>query len=320
MSEDRQFLSQIVKRTPLKGPEALTLLRRLLQSQVDGAAEGHLAAGRALFAAADSVPEIEKRMLYDQMFFCLVRALEDFAMLALMGWDDTRHPLDTYLNLDRPELRAFFVRARKGVGDDVIFKLMGVAPWAVLKKLPVCKELDLSDDQDALDWGTRDAREVLMRFGKLYHTIFEDADTQLGPWQTAYAKTPIGLKLIANLDNEDSEMLLGTEQADPASAGTPTVFSAPVKVDGNFAVRVLDELELVCRQLKRLAYRRLLLLDDISGVAAELRNEWRAHLKTLAEKKSAVAPVAEPKPAGVGHKVMELGGLKIIHSKREIDK
>src|SRR5580700_2064076 len=108
MDDGKQFLSQILKRTPLKGAEATALLRRLLRSQADGAADGHLAAGVALFSAAEIAPGMEKQLLYDQIFFCLMRALEDFAMLCLMGWDESRHPLDSYLNLDRPELRAFF--------------------------------------------------------------------------------------------------------------------------------------------------------------------------------------------------------------------
>src|SRR5882672_4920170 len=170
MEEQKQFLSQIIKRTPLKGAEANLLLKRLLKSQADGAADGHLAAGVALFAAADIAPEIEKRLMYDQIFFCLMRALEDFAMLALMGWDETRHPLDIYLNLDRPELRAFFARARKGLGDEVMFKIMGLAPWPVLKKLPAFKDKDFESDESALDWAVQDARETLMRYGKLYHT------------------------------------------------------------------------------------------------------------------------------------------------------
>lgn len=286
MEEQKQFLSQIIKRTPLKGAEANVLLKRLLKSQADGAADGHLAAGVALFAAADIAPEIEKRLLYDQIFFCLMRALEDFAMLCLMGWDESRHPLDIYLNLDRPELRAFFARARKGLSDDVMYKLMGLAPWDLLKKMPAFAKMDFSNEEAALDWASRDARETLMRYGKLYHTIPEDADTETGPWQIAYAKAPIGLKLLLSLESDETEMLLGSEQADPATKDTPTVFSSVVHVDLNFAERVLHELEGVCRQLKRLAQRRLLMMEDPTAMPAAAKADWLAHVKALAEKRA----------------------------------
>jgi hypothetical protein len=293
MSEDRKFLSQILKRQPLKGEEATALLRRLLRSQADGAADGHLAAGVALFAAAEIAPDIEKRLLYDQIFFCLMRALEDFAMLCLMGWDESRHPLDIYLNLDRPELRAFFARARKGLGDEVMFRLVGVAPWDVLKKQPAFKGKDFSADEAALDWAARDAQETLIRFGKLYHTTAEDADTELGPWQIAYARAPIGLKLLMNLESPETEMLLGSEQADPVSKLPPTVLSAPVQVDLNFAERLLHDLEGVCRQLKRLAQRRLVMLEDPGAVAPLVRAQWQEHLHALAKLHPRAAPAAE---------------------------
>lgn len=337
MGEERQFLSQILKRTPLKGDEATVLLRRLLRSQADGAADGHLAAGVALFAAADIAPEIEKRLLYDQIFFCLMRALEDFAMLCLMGWDESRHPLDIYLNLDRPELRAFFARARKGLGDEVMFKLMGIAPWSVLKRLPAFKDKDFGPDEEALEWAVRDAKETLQRFGKLYHTIPEDADTEIGPWQIAYAKAPIGLKLLMSSDNADTEILMGAEQADPASQLPSTIFSAVVKVDLHFAERILHDLEGVCRQIKRLAHRRLLMMDDPLSLAAEIREQWQAHLLALAkqhpratppqpsqsqEASSLIKPLAadveiheEPRHDVPEKNVMDVGGLKIIHSK-----
>jgi hypothetical protein len=349
MSDEKKFLSQILVKTPLKGAEATQLLRRLLRSQADGAADGHLAAGVALFAAAEIAPDMEKRLLYDQIFFCLMRALEDFAMLCLMGWDESRHPLDTYLNLDRPELRAFFARARKGLGDEVMFRLMGVAPWDVLKKLPVFKGKDLGSEEDAMDWAAREARETLVRFGKLYHTTFEDADAEMGPWQIAYAKTPIGLKLLMSLENADTEILMGSEQADPASQQPPTVFSAPVRVDLNFAERILHDLEGVCRQLKRLAQRRLLMLDDPASVVPLVKTQWQEHLQALAKlhpkpaqqaegssapepppppapaessKSSLVKPLAaelevheEPRHDANEKNVMDVGGLKIIHSK-----
>lgn len=366
MSQEPQFLSQILNRTPLTGDEALALLRRLLRSQADGAANGHLTAGVALFAAADMASEIEKRLLYDQIFFCLMRALEDFAMLCLMGWDESRHPLDIYLNLDRPELRAFFSRARKGLGEETLFKLMGVGSWPTLKRMAIFKDKDFSSDESALEWSVQDAKEILIRFGKLYHTSLEDADTELGPWQIAYAKAPIGLKLLLNAENENAEILMGSEQADPATKAPSTAFSAPVKVSTHFAERVLHELEGVCRQLQRLARRRLLLMEDPVAVAREAKTEWQEHLKRLAGSKAKGAapapegvqpPVrpqapatvqpevplivkpepeaglnpesqAEPTPEAeqelhsdtrhdvVPHKVMEVGGLKIIHSKK----
>jgi hypothetical protein len=346
MSEEQQFLSQILRRTSLSGDEAQLLLRRLLQSQADGAANGHLAAGRALFAAAESASEIEKRLLYDQIFFCLMRALEDFAMLCLMGWDESRHPLDIYLNLDRPELRAFFSRARKGFGEEIIYKLMGVGSWPTLKKMAIFRGKDFSSDESALDWVTQDAKEILVRYGKLYHTTFEDADTVLGPWQIAYAKAPIGLKLLLNNKNDTAEILMGAEQADPTTKGPSVAFSAPVNVDTNFAEKVLFELEGVCQQLKRLARRRLLLIDDPAVAARSAKGEWQEHLNRLAgrkpkevsetaeadtspestppEAKSELAASPEPKPELHSetrhdvepHKIMEVGGLKIIHSKK----
>jgi hypothetical protein len=328
------------------------MLRRLLQSQADGAADGHLAAGMALFSAADMAAEVEKRLLYDQIFFCLMRSLEDFAMLCLMGWDESRHPLDIYLNLDRPELRAFFARARKGLGDEVMYKLCGVAPWAVLKKLPAFKDKDFSSDEDALDWASRDAREALVRFGKLYHCLPEDADTVLGPWQAAYARAPIGLKLLVVPEGDETEILLGSEQADPGSKAVPTALSASVLVDSHFVEKVLHELEAVCRQLKRLARRRLAGLDDAAAFVSEARSDWQEHLKALASKKAQLPPseahakqeaaspeseAAEPpdslrssliKPLAYDiheeprhdvpeKKILEVGGIKIIHSESE---
>lgn len=339
MSEDRQFLSQILVRSPLRGEEGRGLLRRLLQSQADGAAHGHLAAGMALFSAADMAPELEKRLLYDQIFFCLMRALEDFAMLCLMGWDEARHPLDIYLNLDRPELRAFFSRARKGLGDEVMFKLMGIAPWPSLKRLPAFKDTDFSSDESALEWAAGDARETLMRFGKLYHSIPEDADTEIGPWQIAYAKAPIGLKLLLSAEHGD-EMLIGSEQADPATNAPATAFSAPVKVDSHFAEKVLHELEAVCFELRRLALRRLQMMDDPTAGARGCKADWQEHLKKLAARRGEAAaaagaapadsPPAGPAEAAVaeehhadprhdapGKKIMEVGGLRIIHSESE---
>jgi hypothetical protein len=335
MSEERQFLSQILKRSPLSGPEAGALLRRLLQTLAEGAGAAHMAAAVALFGAADTAGETEKCLLYDQLFLCLMRALEDFAMCCLLGWDETRHPLDIYLNLDRPELRAFFSRARKGLGDETLYKLCGVAPWAVLKRLPAFKDKDFSADEAALEWAAQDAKEALVRFGKLYHTSLEDADAELGPWQIAYAKAPIGLKLLLSPDPSQAEILMGSEQADPAVAGPSTAFSAEVKADTHFAERVLHELEGVCRELTRLARRRLLLMDDPSAAAREAKGEWLAYLKALAAGKSkegaegsqaeaAAAAAAEARRVEDDHrhdlperKVLEIGGLRIIHSQSE---
>lgn len=329
MEPTRRYLSESIERLRLQGDEAKAILRRLLQSQAEGASDIQLKIANALFAAADSAAEMEKRLYYDALFLCLMRALEDFAMLSLMGWDDSRHPLDIYLNLDRPEIRAFYSRARKGLGEEIILKLMGVGNWTQLKRLPAFQGQDFSADEDALDWQVQEAREILIRCGKLYHTTPEDADDEIGAWQLSLAKTSVGLKLLIAPENETPLMLLGTEQADPARPGPSTAFFAKVNVGAHFAERILGELEMVCREIKRLAERRLVLLEDPLALAKGAKAEYQTHLKQVAGSKAKEAAAAQAEAEAGGepgvheetrhdkspHKVVEVGGLKIYHSK-----
>jgi hypothetical protein len=271
-----------LKPLSLKGEEANLLLRRLLGNLAGVAGEMPLLIARALFIQADTAEELEKRLFYEQIFTSLMRSLENFAMLCLMGWDESRHLLDIYTHLERPELRAFYARVRKGLSEEAVFKLTCAASWEHLKKMPAFKGKDFSSDEDALDWQAREAEENLNRFAAIYSAGPEAADPVLGPWQLAWTKMPLGQKLLQDPESLEAELLAGVEQADPTKPGSATIFTAHVEVGQQFIDRVLDELQKACEATRLLAQRRLDIMDDPCAVARRAKAEWQEHLQKIA--------------------------------------
>ena len=300
--------------TPLRGAEGKALLQRLLSNMADGSGDTHLLAARALFSTADAAPEPEKTYLFDQLYFCLSKALEDYAMLCLMTWDESRHPMDIYLNMDRPELRAFYSRCRKNLlTEDQLFRVAGVAEAEALKRQGSFK-LGLEDAEAALEWAARHARERLSLFGRLYHSTLEDADPLLGPWQIAYAKAPIGLKLVLDRESGAAEMLMGAEESpDPAEPGKKIAgaFSVEVELSQDFGEKILHYLDEICLELRSRAAYKLAFLEGPSSLLELVRKNYLQHLQALGAAKRAAAGEAPHSPAAAPGEPQR---LKIFHS------
>jgi hypothetical protein len=314
--DDEESLVQSMETIPLKGAEADALTRRLLKGMAEGAGDTHRLAARALFGTAGLSEGKEKTYLLDQLYFCLTRALEDYAMLCLMNWDESRHPIDVYLNMDRPELRAFYSRARKNLlTEEQLFRVTGVCAASGLKRNPAFK-MDLYDYETALEWASGDAKDKLSRFGRLYHSGLEDADPMLGPWQIAYAKAPIGLKLLLGSEEEPDRMLMGTEEIpDPHEPGRKITgaFSVGVQLDDHFAERLMHQLDEVCEELRRRAALKLTMMDDPKNMLQTVRREYLQHLQAAGQAKREAQALAQGLPAPEAEPA---GGrrLRVVHS------
>ncbi len=304
MEEIKPSLVRRLREVPIDSPEAEALRRRLLRSLARGAGDSHLLAARALFGATDHAEDPEKTLLFDQVVFCLTRALEDFAMLGLMDWDENRHALEVYLSLDRPELRAFYARCRRGLmTDDQVARVALAGPAAALKRMKTFKETPVNTAlEPALEWAGREARSRLSEFGRLYHASPDEADPYVGAWQLAYAKAPIGMKLL-NLEEphdadksektdaahpNDREMLLGVESLpDNAHPGQSKicVSTARVRVDLDLAENVLFHIQDVCAEIRRLAELKLLSLEQPAQVFEAHQREYMVYLREVGARK-----------------------------------
>ena len=314
--EEKKTLRELMEAKSLRGVAAMDTLHRFLKSVAAGAMDGHRHTAAAILGRADDLEEPERSILLEQMFPTLMRALEDYATLCLMWLDSERPPLEAYLRADKKEIRGFYTQVRKGLSDEAMFKIFGVSSPETMRKEGLVKEGDHYVVESVLGWAWDYYNRLLESFGRVYHSTVEDADEVIGPWQIAYAMSPLGTKMLLGEDGRPETLLLGVgEMEDPAEKGRriPAVYSAPVSLDARFGEETLHHVDAVCQEIRELAARQLAMLKDPSAGLGRAREAFENNLKSM--KKGHEMPL----PGGSIAKKEEQGSSKTSEIKIKQD-
>ena len=265
---------ELQRRSLVKGDaQADAALRQLLQAFAGPLGALPVAEAQACFASAEAHGPPNDALLAHRSTFCLARALEEHARLALMDWDPARHPLEAFLTLSVEEIKAFYARVRKGLGEEQLCRVSGMGTAAALRKVRGLGEEALQGAEAALAWVAAQQADSLQELAKLYLCSPQDADAVLGPWQLGFGGLAHGSVYLPPppADGEAPEGREDDEAPEPKGevwiglerpAGAPASLTwSPATASPHMAEEILLMLDEICSRTQDMANLKLALLD-----------------------------------------------------------
>lgn len=262
----------------LEGDEGKKALRWLLEHLAIHDSDPCFLGARSLMSQAESAEGGDKNILLAEMFGYLVRVLEDFGAACMMWLVEGRHPVEAYLGARPLEIRGFFAECRKGLPEEKLVKVYGVARGATLCDLNWMSRAKSESDAPMLDWVTKQRLEQLANLAKIHQQTGPEPNEMLGPWQVAASKSRSFNLLKSGEGNALCQnLLLGVgDNPDPKQPGkqTPALFFLKMELSGDFAEKIFYQIDEILLQRAELANLRMDMSYDPRAALAQAQQAW----------------------------------------------